>query len=930
MATPPKTPKKPKTQSKASAVKASGRLTLKALNDDLSAIEARLKKAESKTQRQVKALTDDFDRLANATHSHNADSRAALTDHVTALTQKLQSQMAANQRAVTEGLAQALSNPTLENLARAIDDANARLDQSEIVQRDAIASINRNISDLALAVDARLSHEEKTRMAAMAAMKKAQDSTETRLSRAIMETDERMMLRLSELEAENAKAMTQMGDKVVALAEDLNERAEDGEAMIKDRVNEIALSTQAELDSFKANLQRRLDALEDQIHTTDSHLNRSVNSLTSRIEGLEYGLTSAPVSSLAENSHYPTAPSLVETPRSDTAVPYLATDAEALPLAQPSITAPQDGRPEGGSPQERPVHHAYSEDAFSPDRPTPQAEPIAPPHLAVDTTLDTRPAATATPYQSQDYAAPQPMALTEQATSSEAVPYDPAHYATPSPAVPHNLEPTYEETGHNPYAPPSAPYNNPAIATYGQEAQAYPNDAAPPYPEQAYPEQTYQDQAYPTQAYTTPADMLPLDETPLPYADPAYAESHANGNVESMESARPGVFKSKKGKKAKKVKTPKAAKSSNGASTLLTPRNKRLGAMVAAVGVMSLVASQTVFKPANDPTLQDPFGAPLPIAENSNNDGSQTLSVDGNLQTVPSIGDYADNKAPALDNNAAAGTALERAAQSGDAIAQLQLGLSKLEMGETEEAVALIRLAANQDQPAALYRLAKLYEAGQGVGTDLDIARTLTERAAKGGNRIAMHDLALYSAEGRGGAKMDMTAAAYWFQEAAQRGVVDSQFNLGVLFESGQGVPVDPKQAFYWYSVAAGQGDQTAAARVAILKTELPEAIVSEATSKVAAFKPRQIDALANGIFKNMPWGETAKTSSNASVDAKQTIAKTQTLLSDLGYDVGAPDGAIGPKTRSAIISFERANGLPETGRVNAGLIDRLELAAGT
>ena len=63
--------------------------------------------------------------------------------------------------------------------------------------------------------------------------------------------------------------------------------------------------------------------------------------------------------------------------------------------------------------------------------------------------------------------------------------------------------------------------------------------------------------------------------------------------------------------------------------------------------------------------------------------------------------------------------------------------------------------------------------------------------------------------------------------------------------------------------------------------------------------------------------------------DRVTQVKDVQTLLNDLGYDIGGADGSMGPRTRAAIISFEQANGMPETGRVNAALIDRLELAAG-
>jgi len=41
-----------------------------------------------------------------------------------------------------------------------------------------------------------------------------------------------------------------------------------------------------------------------------------------------------------------------------------------------------------------------------------------------------------------------------------------------------------------------------------------------------------------------------------------------------------------------------------------------------------------------------------------------------------------------------------------------------------------------------------------------------------------------------------------------------------------------------------------------------------------------------------------------------------------LGYQVGAPDGIAGAKTRDAIKSFEAVNGLPQTGEISDELLD--------
>jgi len=48
-------------------------------------------------------------------------------------------------------------------------------------------------------------------------------------------------------------------------------------------------------------------------------------------------------------------------------------------------------------------------------------------------------------------------------------------------------------------------------------------------------------------------------------------------------------------------------------------------------------------------------------------------------------------------------------------------------------------------------------------------------------------------------------------------------------------------------------------------------------------------------------------------------------LLNKLGYDAGTPDGHMDARTREAILSFERNNGLRETGKVTIQLVTVLE-----
>jgi TPR repeat protein len=48
--------------------------------------------------------------------------------------------------------------------------------------------------------------------------------------------------------------------------------------------------------------------------------------------------------------------------------------------------------------------------------------------------------------------------------------------------------------------------------------------------------------------------------------------------------------------------------------------------------------------------------------------------------------------------------------------------------------------------------------------------------------------------------------AVEWFQKAADQGLVAAQFNLGIMYENGQGVEKDDERAVEWYQRAADQG----------------------------------------------------------------------------------------------------------------------------
>jgi TPR repeat protein len=56
------------------------------------------------------------------------------------------------------------------------------------------------------------------------------------------------------------------------------------------------------------------------------------------------------------------------------------------------------------------------------------------------------------------------------------------------------------------------------------------------------------------------------------------------------------------------------------------------------------------------------------------------------------------------------------------------------------------------------------------------------------------------------GVATNTAEAVEWFRRAAEQGNALAQYNLGVMYEHGEGVPKDLVQAHKWVSLAASSG----------------------------------------------------------------------------------------------------------------------------
>lgn len=238
-------------------------------------------------------------------------------------------------------------------------------------------------------------------------------------------------------------------------------------------------------------------------------------------------------------------------------------------------------------------------------------------------------------------------------------------------------------------------------------------------------------------------------------------------------------------------------------------------------------------------------------------------------------------------------------------------GVRKIE-AKDRSGVEVLRKAANLGLPRAQFYLGKMYEMGEGgVKKDLVEARRWTERAAIAGDPRAMHNLALFYFKGEGGSKNSTTAAS-WFRKAADQGLVDSQFNLAQLYEGGWGVSQNPAEAYKWYVIAGRAGDATSKARAAALRPQLTAEAQRTADRSAMGFRAQTVNASV------IPTTATASASAG--------LGTAQRVLSQLGYYQGPRDGVASPALRMAIAAYQRDQGLPSSGALDAETLNRLSV----
>jgi localization factor PodJL len=233
-----------------------------------------------------------------------------------------------------------------------------------------------------------------------------------------------------------------------------------------------------------------------------------------------------------------------------------------------------------------------------------------------------------------------------------------------------------------------------------------------------------------------------------------------------------------------------------------------------------------------------------------------------------------------------------------------------------KDGVADIRKLADGGYAPAQFYLAELYQDGKGgLSRDAVESRRWLERAAEGGDRTAMHNLALDYHEGIGGAR-NAASAAEWFRRAAELGLLDSQYNLAAIYEHGDGVSQNLAEAYKWYLIAGRAGDPGSRAGALRVRAALSPDERAVAERAAQAFQPQAPNP------STVASAQPAQPAAASSPD----IVTAQRALNQLGYYQGPSDGAASPALHLALAAYQRDQSLPVTGDPDSTTIGKLQV----
>ena len=162
------------------------------------------------------------------------------------------------------------------------------------------------------------------------------------------------------------------------------------------------------------------------------------------------------------------------------------------------------------------------------------------------------------------------------------------------------------------------------------------------------------------------------------------------------------------------------------------------------------------------------------------------------------------------------------------------------------------------------------------------------------------------------------TRAYQEFKQSADAGNSVAQFMMGRLYAEGRGVVQDKVAAYMWFDLSASNGNNRAIAARDAVAAQMDSDEIDHAQDLAATWRANRPFLSAGTVAA--PVAPTFTPSSEP-----YSLRNVQVALANLGYAVGTPDGAIGPKSRAAIRAYQVDSGLPTSGEPSFALYEKLQ-----
>lgn len=264
--------------------------------------------------------------------------------------------------------------------------------------------------------------------------------------------------------------------------------------------------------------------------------------------------------------------------------------------------------------------------------------------------------------------------------------------------------------------------------------------------------------------------------------------------------------------------------------------------------------------------------------------------------------------------------------------------------------VVTVEAEANAGNAVAQYQYAQVKLADG----DLAAAASFLRRAAQKGIAPAQYELGKLYERGQG-VDRDMIEARNLIHKSAEAGHINAMYDYALFLAEGEGGPKSETEAVTWFQQAAAHGLLDAQYNLGVVHAEgigtpkdLAKALFwfevaarngdTGAEQEVANLRTRVT------MTESMDASDAAKawkaSSPNALANGKfgaqrwntgnpLQVQAVQTALGRLGFGAGTPDGVLGSQTAEAIRDYQKMEGLDVTGTITPELVDHLNARAG-